>query len=227
MAIFGKTNKKDNFALEPTEATPTDQVSKLRQQGLSNNQIVQSLQRSGYKTQQIFDAMNQADMLSAAPVELPHMDDEYMDSESAAPELPPSKSPELKYPGDYPSESGSSRSSSRSNSDEKIEEIAEAIIEEKWEELVKNVTKIVRWKDSVEQRIVDIEKEYDALRKDFEGINKSLMDKLEKYDDNIGAVGTTLKAMEQVFTKVLPTLTSNVNELSRITRNIQDKTQKK
>ncbi|MFH1181371.1 MAG: hypothetical protein V1702_00260 [Candidatus Woesearchaeota archaeon] len=220
MAIFGKPNKKDNLAPEPTEATPTDQVVKLRQQGLSNNQIVQSLQRSGYKTQQIFDAMNQADMLSAAPVDLPHLEDE-----EAEMDMPLSKGPELKYPGDYPT--GPSRASSGSAADEKIEEIAEAIIEEKWEELVKNVTKIVKWKESVEQRIVDIEKEYDALRKDFEGINKSLMDKLEKYDDNIGEVGTTLKAMEQVFTKVLPTLTSNVNELSRITRNVESKAQKK
>lgn len=220
MAMFGKTSKND-LAPEPLEATPTDMVGKLRRQGLSNNQIVQSLQRSGYKTQQIFDAMNQADMLSAAPVDLPHLDD----GDQAEP-MPEPTGPELKYPGDFPLK-GRSPSSSAGPSDEKIEEIAEAIIEEKWEELVKNVTKIVKWKESVEQRIVDIEKEYDSLRKDFEGINRSLMDKLEKYDGNINEVGTSLKAMEQVFTKVLPTLTSNVNELSRITRNVQAKSSQK
>jgi hypothetical protein len=223
MAIFGKTSKKDDLSPEPLEATPTDMVVKLRRQGLSNNQIVQSLQRSGYKTQQIFDAMNQADMLSAAPVDLPHI------GEDEEPEdLSPKSSPEVKYPGDFPMKAPARSAQQGNVSEEKIEEIAEAIIEEKWEELVKNVTKIVKWKESVEQRIVDIEKEYDSLRKDFEGINRSLMDKLEKYDGNISEVGTSLKAMEQVFTKVLPTLTSNVNELSRITRNVQAKsTQKK
>ena len=40
---------------------------------------------------------------------------------------------------------------------------------------------------------------------------------------NILEVGTEIKAMEKVFQKVLPTFTSTVNELSRITGNLKKK----
>ncbi len=42
-----------------------------------------------------------------------------------------------------------------------------------------------------------------------------------EYDQNILNVGTEIKVMEKVFQKVLPTLTENVNELSRITKGMK------
>jgi len=33
-----------------TEGTPTEEVLRMRQQGLSNNQIIESLQRGGYNS---------------------------------------------------------------------------------------------------------------------------------------------------------------------------------
>ena len=46
------------------------------------------------------------------------------------------------------------------------------------------------------------------------------MSKIADYDKNLLSVGTEIKAME-VFQKVLPTLTENVGELSRITKEIK------
>jgi hypothetical protein len=44
------------------EDTPTEAVLSMRQQGLTNNQVIATLQRQGYNTNQILDAMNQADI---------------------------------------------------------------------------------------------------------------------------------------------------------------------
>ncbi len=44
------------------EGVPTSIVVSLRGQGLTNNQIIQSLQREGYSAKQIADAMAQADL---------------------------------------------------------------------------------------------------------------------------------------------------------------------
>src|SRR3989344_5331468 len=90
MALFGMGKKPEG---PPKETTPVDEVLRMREQGFSNNQIVQALQRSGYKTHQIFDAMNQADLKSAGPIpgavppELSHqpMEDEHI------PDLPASQ----------------------------------------------------------------------------------------------------------------------------------------
>lgn len=43
---------------------PTDKVLEMRAQGISNNQIIQLLQREGYDLTIIFNAMNQADVKS-------------------------------------------------------------------------------------------------------------------------------------------------------------------
>jgi len=206
MGLFDLGKKKEAFVPEVPETTPTEEVLKLRQQGLSNNQIVQSLQRSGYRTHQIFDAMNQADMRSAAPIQ-------------QAPATEPITSPPLEEeaPEPYPGEQ------QEQSNDERIEEIAEEIIDEKWQELVKNVNKIVEWKNAMDAKISSLEEENVSLKKSLESVQKMLFERVEKYDKNVAEVGINLKAMEQVFSKVLPTFTANVNELSRITKGIKGK----
>jgi uncharacterized protein YkwD len=223
MALFGIKKKKQ--APEPAvpETTPTEEVLRLRQQGLSNNQIVQSLQRSGYKTHQIFDAMNQADMRSAAPVDI--------GPEQAAmePLQPPQQlqSPQPPLPQETPQTYAEQQPEPvQQATEEKIEEIAESIIDEKWQELVKNVNKIVEWKNAMEAKITSLEEQQASLKEDFESLHKALFERMEKYDKNVANVGTNLQAMEQVFKKILPTLTANVNELSRITKGMKGKKSK-
>ena len=53
MALFGKKGAK---------GTPLDLVIQMRQNGSTNDQIIQDLQKQGYSSSQIFDAMNQADV---------------------------------------------------------------------------------------------------------------------------------------------------------------------
>ena len=48
-------------AVEP-QGLPTSQVMHFRSQGYSNNQIVQALQRDGFKVHEIYDALNQVDV---------------------------------------------------------------------------------------------------------------------------------------------------------------------
>ncbi|MBN2454022.1 hypothetical protein JXB11_00600 [Candidatus Woesearchaeota archaeon] len=226
MVGFGMGKKKEAFTPEPPQDnTPTQEVLRLRQQGLSNNQIVQSLQRSGYKTHQIFDAMNQADMKSAAAIEPPAIE-----GANVEPATRFSSNDVIQDPYAAPQEQVQQFQSSPppqydEATEDRIEEIAESIIDEKWQDLIKNVNKIVEWKNVIESKIVSLEEQNDALKKEFEKLYKALFDRMDGYDKNIGQVGTNLKAMEQVFTKILPTLSTNVNELSRITKGMKAKKQ--
>ena len=102
------------------------------------------------------------------------------------------------------------------------EEIVEAIIEEKWEALVKDVNKIVTWKNKIETKISEIETKIDNLKENFSDLNKAVLARVGDYDRHIMDVGSDLKAMEKVFSKVLPEFTHNINELSRITKNIKE-----
>ncbi len=231
MGLFGGKKKKE----EPAEPNiPTNLVLQMRGQGLSNNQIIQNLQRSGFSSSQIFDAMNQADIkgnVKQAP--MPDIQGDMM--ENAMGPMGPPMGPPVGQPGSdiYPGEPRQrqmpsfappedSRSAGPSDyGEQRIEELAEAIIDEKWAELVKNINRVIEWKNKVELKINSMEQEIKDLKDSFNELHKALIGKLGEYDKNILDVGTELKAMETVFEKVLPTFNENIAELSRVVKNLK------
>jgi len=189
---------------------PVERVVAMRSQGLSNNQIVQTLQREGYDSAQIFDALSQADLRSGAPVQ----------GYAPQPEMAQPEAQQQYDQGFNQQQPGYGGGSDR----ERIEEMAETIIDEKWDELIKNINKIIEWKDRTEQKITRMEQEMKDMKDNFEKLHMALIGKISEYDQNILNVGTEIKAMEHVFQKILPAFTENVSELSRITKNIKKTT---
>ena len=235
MALFGKKKEEESGGT----GVPTSQVLQFRKEGLSNNQIVQTLQRSGYRTDQIFDAMNQADLQSAAPLEgaVPLDQADMPPPPQTAPAYPEERpmsapqplsapqpmsapqamAPPEQYPYPQPAPAAIGQGPAvPTASDERMEEIAEAIIEEKWQDLVKDVTKVVEWKRVVETRMTQLEQKTEDVKSDVQQLNKALFDRMDRYDKSVGKMGITVKAMEEVFRKTLPTLSESVSELSRL-----------
>lgn len=187
---------------------PVDQVKALRARGYDNNQVVQALQRNGYSSTQIFDALNQADLVPGASQDPPSM-----------PGPPPPGDPYDSNQEGMPAYD----SGGYGASNEEIEELVESIIDEKWEELAKDINKIVEWKNDVEMKINKLEQRFESLKDEFDKLHQAIIGKIGEYDKNILAVGAEIKAMEKVFSKVLPLFTENVNELSRITQTFKEK----
>lgn len=193
---FAKKKEKETSVALPIEAlgdVPIDRILNMRQQ-MTDNQIIQILQREGYSSSQIFDAINQADLASKFP-ESPYPQEQM---ESAPSYEPRSEEPK-----------------------EKIEELVEVIIDEKWNELVKDITKIVEWKNKIEKKINDLDKNINDLQMSIDSLKQNILSKVSQYDKGISNVGTSIKAMENAFSKVLPTFVENVNELGRITKKIK------
>ena len=156
-----------------------------------NNQIIQSLQQQGFTPQQIYDALAQAEAKrSIAP----------MQDAGAPPASPFEPAPE------------------RTMAHPPSEEIAEQIIEEKWRELQKELKKITEWRDQMTSRVDKMEQSVTDVKSDLDGLHKAIVARIGEYDKTLIDVGTEIKAMEKVFQKVLPELTSNVQELSRMTK---------
>ena len=215
MALFGMGQKKE---VAQQVVTPVDEVHRMKEQGFTNNQIVQTLQRNGYKTHQIFDAMNQADLKSAGPIE-----------GAVPPELaqPPSAEPQqfAEEPLEPAPQTGEMlmpeqelEQAPEAGYEERIEEVAEAIIDEKWEDLMKDINKLLEWKEKIENQMAALEQGFGDLKDNYNSLQKGIVGKVTEYDKTMRTVGTDMKAMESVFQKVLPTLTDNVNELSRLTK---------
>ncbi|MBI5392476.1 hypothetical protein HZA96_01280 [Candidatus Woesearchaeota archaeon] len=250
---FGKNDNHDDHAQHgPPQGVPVDKVIAMRQQGLSNSQIIQLLQRNGYESTQVFDAMNQADIKGTVELSTDHMPaqnevqqmgpqlqsmnanagiapplpqgDPFGEAPPMGPGLgdvpnqPQSFAPDGGYSGGPPSYSGG-----KSPELERMEELAEAIIDEKWNEIVRSINKIIEWKDRVEGRITKVEQEIDDMKKDFTTLHTGVLGKIGQYDQNLSNIAAEIKAMDKVFSKVLPVMTENVNELSRITRDLKTK----
>ena len=194
---------------------PTGSVRNMRQQGMTNNQIIQELQNQGYNSQQIFDAMNvsEPNNRSGGPIDMGEMPDmPPMDQSDMG--GGPMQGPEPSMPS--PARMNPMEDQMMGGERERIEEMAEAIIDEKWEELVKSINKIIEWKEKMESRITQIEQELKDTKLSFDQLHNSIIGKINEYDQNIINVGTEVKAMGKVFEKVMPTFTENISELKRI-----------
>ncbi len=215
MALF---KKKDESLLQ--------QVVTMRSQGLTDNQIIQALQQQNYPAHQIFDALSQADLKSpASPVPEsypPSAGIQQMPQQQSYPEqfAPQPQQQFPQYPA-YPQPEEGETEKEAALSVEKIEEMVEAIVEERWEEISKNITKVIQWKDATEIRLTHMEDDIKEIKDSMVELRQNVIGKVSDYDQNISRVGAQLKAMENVFKDVLPSLTENVSELSRLTDKIK------
>lgn len=209
MALFSFGKKKSAQPAQSAPGSPIDQFMVMKQRGMDNNSIIQELERQGYNSSQIFDAMNQmsisgANMGMEQPPEygMPQQDFSY-------PQPYPQQQQQFEQPQEEMRESASN---------EQIEEIAESIIEEKWKEFEEDVKKIIDWKDKTEVRINQLDQQIKDLAASLNSLHKNIINKVSDYDRNLTDVGTEIKAMEKVFQKVLPSLTENVNKLERLSK---------
>lgn len=210
---------------------PMTQVIEMRKKGLSDNQIIQTLQHAGFSAHDVLEAMEMADFnqkqggnFNAMPPPGKPMP---LNPASVTPSMPPpnglppmvnAQSPQT--PNSMPPPNGLPptipQDSSPALKDDDIEELIEAIIDEKWAEVEKDIGRIVEWKDSVDERLGSMDAQIKDLKTNFDDLHKAILGKVGDYDKNILNVGSQLKAMEEVFSKVLPTFTDNVSELTRI-----------
>lgn len=179
----------------------TKEISRLRSENMGNDEIAQRLLYQGYSNADVFDAMTQA---AAEPA-----------SEQGAMEESRGQPKHEEYHPVH--EDISSVDSSR------ISEVAESIIEDKWGDLVDHVNLIIEWKSSMELKLASMETQIKNLKSEFETLNKAILGKISDTDTVMREVSTDIKALEQVFKKILPGFVENVNELSRITQNLKKK----
>lgn len=97
-----------------------------------------------------------------------------------------------------------------------IDETVEKVIAEKWEKIVSNVEKVVKWKDKIDMQMNLVKTDLVDMKTSLEKVEGKILEKVESYDKNILDVNSEIRALEKVFQKITPTLINNVNELSKI-----------
>ncbi|MFH1649246.1 MAG: hypothetical protein ABIA93_01730 [Candidatus Woesearchaeota archaeon] len=206
MAMFQKKSE--------SKGIPVQQVSQMRQQGYENSQIITALQKDGFSSADIFDAMNQADIhgemepaQQTAPAleETPMFQPQQYNYEPQ--QYAPAPQPQYAAPSSNPN----------------TEELVEAIIEEKWSDLAKNISKIIEWKNRMDTKMQLMDQDIKALKEQYTRMHDAVLGKLADYDKSILNVGADLRAMEKAFTDVLPEFSQSVTQLTEIAKAMKKK----
>ena len=199
---------------EPKAEIPIELIEDMQRKGITNNQIIQSLQKDGYTTTAIFDALNKVHLQPTKPgdIKMNTQNNQQSNLTRPNPSQPTSQGPRIPPPQMPPTQNQMSAGQGGVST----EELVEAIIDEKWNDLAKDINKIIEWKEDMSSQIDKLEQNFKNLKDDFDKLHEAILGKVGEYDQHITEVGSEVKAMEKVFSKVLPVFTENVSELSRI-----------
>jgi DNA-binding transcriptional MerR regulator len=188
--LFKKPKKEAEIPPPPSStALPIEQVGNLKKQGYPNDQIIDYLKSQGFSSAQIYDAISQVE--ARTPAE---------------PFQPPAREPKPSF------------APQQAAAPDNTEEMVEAIVDEKWRNFSKDVTKFKDWQDATDSRLDKLEQGMKDIRADVESLHKAIISKISDYDKSLMDVGTEIKAMEKVFSKILPDLTESVSKLSQMSK---------
>ncbi len=181
---------------------------KLKSMGYSNYQIIDAMQAQGYKSNEIYDAINQYELKNSMG--------------------PGVNSPNGDFGGEAATETTGGNmdigyAAPTSQIDERIQEISEEIIAERWQEILNNIKKVVDWKNKTDERIKKIEADIENLKSQTENIQESILKKIKDYDVHITQFTSNFKAMESVFRDVLPQFTQSVQDLAEYIDDLRGK----
>ncbi len=223
---------------------PISEVLDLIKKGLSNEEITKQLEAKGFNLQQISDAINQAKIKEGVEGNMPeqNMQEQQAQQQSAEQEIPlPQGTPEgqnqvqgvtevqggmpMQQQDQYqPAPQQAYPQQGQSYGD--MQALVEQIIEEKWQAMMKDVGDIRVFKSRVGDDMESVKQELMRTQKRLEDLQVAVMGKVKDYNDGVVKIGSDMKALEQVFTKIMEPLTLNVKELGRITESLKHKKKK-
>ncbi|MCW1296213.1 MAG: hypothetical protein OH319_00845 [Candidatus Parvarchaeota archaeon] len=227
MGIFDAFKKKPKVPPAPGVPTPMDfsripvqDVISMREQGLSNDQIITQLKSQGYSFSQIRDALAQADLKMSviAPVPTEHFP---VKEEVEAPAFP-QISPLPTEPAAPMPEAAPSPETFGERSLEDIERVLEEIIEEKWKEVGEKLNEFETWKVNFDSKLGAIETRINDLNTRVGNIEQSISARVEEYGKAISDVNVQMQALERVLGKLVPSLSDSIKEL----RDVVEETKK-
>ena len=104
---------------------------------------------------------------------------------------------------------------------EDMQAVVEQIVEEKWKEMMGKVGDISLFKSRVGDDMEAVKQELLRTQKRLEDLQVAVLGKVKEYNKGVESISTDMKALEQVFSKIIGPLTTNVKELSKITEDLK------
>jgi hypothetical protein len=207
---------------------PVNEVLNLLKQGKSNEEITNSLEQQGFNLQQISDAINQANMKMGVEGNMPPsgMKESSMGEEIPMPEPQAQPQPAQQQASMYPESNPQAQGYALPQQQQQvgvqdIHALVEEVVEEKWRDFVKSVGNVAVWKARMSDDLEATKQELLRTQKRIEELQTAVLGKVKDYSQNVVDINREMKALEQVFGKILEPLTDNIKELKKVTEDIK------
>ena len=196
-------------------------------EGLNDEEMIKAL-RPNYSNQSIKDAMNQAKQEVPEDNVLEELDQiQPYDSDSSAEEEleEEAPSPDSEDIGEEQSQGyvGDNYNEPRYSSDE-TQQLVEAVVNERWEELTSRMGDLSLWKEGINTDLESIKQELLRTQERINNLQNIMVGKVMEYNKSVNDISVEMKALEQVFQRILQPLTTNIKDLNRVTEELKSKT---
>jgi hypothetical protein len=214
-----------------------EQITQMKSQGVSENEIVKQLQEQGVSPKIINDSFNQAQIKNAVSNENPEAQN-FEGLQTQSQQMPeetyttqtqdiseqetysPQTQQEEQYQG-YPQEESYEYSQTGVDTNTIIE-ISEQVFFEKIQKIQKNVEDLSEFKILAESRIENVSERIKKIETILDKMQIAILDKIGSYGSNLEGIKKEMTMMQDSFGKIVNSVAEK-NEKPKISQNKQTK----
>ncbi len=196
-----------------------EQVSQMKEQGFSEDEIISKLQEQGISPKAINDALNQSQIKNAVSSEEDSypQDENYSDGQEdydsyeqspAAPSYQSSTYPSQQYDSSYEGYGYENNS----NGTDTFIEIAQQVFSEKTKEIKKSMTDLNEFKSLSEVKLSNALERIKRIEMSLDKLQMAILEKVGSYGNTLESIKREMSMMQDSFGKALPDLASKHHE---------------
>jgi len=197
-----------------------EQVTQMKNQGIPEEQIIDSLRQQGASPKQITDALAQSQIKSAVGTNMDEMQPSIMQqSEEYAPHqeaVYSSQGQEYapQYPA-YPQEANYGEYAPGATNTDTIIEVAEQVLAEKLQKILKPLKDLTEFKTFSEDKIMNIDERLKRIEKTIDSIEMQILGKVSSYGDTLSGIKKDMSMMQDSFGKMVKRNSSDATSLPK------------
>lgn len=211
-----------------------ERVMQMKGQGMSEDQIVQSLRQEGVPPRDIEESLSQSKIKfevnnSNMPIQQEQGYDQNFTRSSFEEETPnPEEASQVQsatqeyYPEYTPNQNYQDYQPQQPFNIETINEMVEQAIEEKTDSLKKQIASFTRFKEDANIEIEKLNQRLLKIENTISDLQTSILRRIGDYGNDINSIAREMQTTQNTFSKIIDPLTDSVRELRGISSNLSN-----
>lgn len=204
-------------------------IMQMQQNGMTDQQIISTLQQQGISPKEINDGLNQAKIKSAVSEQAPSPEQEQQEQyppqqyqqepqqeqyqQQQGGDYYQNQSQEQYYPETPQAYSGQEYYQQGAYDTETITEIAEQVFSDKFKQFVENTGDIGEFKNSTLDKISDLDQRLKRIETTIDQLQKAIIQKIGEFGEDASSIKKNLENLHDTTSKLMNPLIDNYRAL--------------